>query len=85
MVLDFFYNKGMVYTICGPKGKTVNTNYITRALCNFLKVYKDKRPELRAGAWFFHWDNAPLHSTKALKDFLNQISIQRIEPPPLVT
>jgi Transposase (partial DDE domain) len=53
VVLDFFDNKGMVYTNHIPRGKTVNTNYVIKSLCTFLKVLKEKMPELRTGEGFF--------------------------------
>jgi Transposase (partial DDE domain) len=49
MVLAFFDKKGMKNTHYAPRGKTVNTNYIIKALCTFLKVLKEKMPELCAG------------------------------------
>jgi hypothetical protein len=54
MVLAFFDNKGMVYTNYVPRGETVNADYVIKALRTFLKVLKEKRPELRAGDWYFH-------------------------------
>jgi hypothetical protein len=37
----------------------VNAKYIVDALGKFLKVFKQKRPEMAAGDWWFHWDNVP--------------------------
>jgi hypothetical protein len=33
-------------------------NYIIEALDKFLKIFKQKRPEMAARDWWFHWDNA---------------------------
>jgi [histone H3]-lysine36 N-dimethyltransferase SETMAR len=82
MVLVFFDDKGMVYTNYVPRGDTVNADYVIKVLRAFLKILKEKRPELRAGEWYFHWDNAPSHSAKAVKDFLAQKYIQMIDHPP---
>jgi Transposase (partial DDE domain) len=75
MVLAFFDNKGMVYTNYAPRGKTICTDYVIKVLSIFLDVMKEKKPELRAGEWFFQRDNAHLHSAKAVKGFLAQRSI----------
>jgi hypothetical protein len=72
MVLAFFDKKVTVYSFYATKGKEVNTDYVIKAPCTFLKVLKEKTPELRAGEWFFQWDNAPLHSGMAGKEFWAQ-------------
>jgi hypothetical protein len=45
----FFHKKGVKYTNYAPRGETVNTNYIIKDLCTFLKVLKEKMPKLCAG------------------------------------
>jgi hypothetical protein len=49
MVLAFFDWKGLIYTNYVPRGTTVNANYIMEALGKFLKVFRQKRPEMAAG------------------------------------
>ena len=68
MVLAFFDNKGPIYTNDVPRGTTVNAIYILGALGRFQKAFKKKRPEMAAGEWFFHWDNAPVHSAAVVKE-----------------
>jgi hypothetical protein len=58
MVLAFFDSKGLIYTNYAPRGTTVNAKYIVDALCKFLKVLKQKRPEMTARNWWFHFDKA---------------------------
>jgi hypothetical protein len=40
----------------------VNTNHIMDVLGKILKVFKQKRPVLAAGASTIHWDNDPVHT-----------------------
>jgi hypothetical protein len=63
MVLVFFIAKGIMYTNYGPRGTTVNANYIVEALSKFKKIFRKKRPIITEGQCFFHWDNAPVHTT----------------------
>jgi hypothetical protein len=58
MLLAFFDSKGLIYSHIVPKGSAVNGKYIVKALGNFLKQMKKKRPEMIEQEWWFHWDNA---------------------------
>ena len=49
MVLAFFDSKGLIYTNYVPKESTVTASYIVEALGKFLKVFRQKRPEMAAG------------------------------------
>jgi histone-lysine N-methyltransferase SETMAR len=82
MVLAFFDDQGMVYTNYVPRGVSVNAAYIVDALRRFLKALRKKRPELVAGEWFLHWDNAPVHTAEVVQTFLAKNSIQLIPHPP---
>jgi histone-lysine N-methyltransferase SETMAR len=62
MVLVFFNAKGIIYMNYVPKGKTVNAEYIKKALARFLKVFKAKRQIMASQEWFLHWDNALVHT-----------------------
>jgi hypothetical protein len=53
-----------------PRRTTVNANYIVEALGKFLKVFKQKRPEMVAGDWWFQWDNTPVHTAAMVKDWM---------------
>ena len=46
----------------------------------FLKAFEAKCPEIAAGEWFLHWDNAPVH--KNVRDFLTRNNIQLLNHPP---
>jgi histone-lysine N-methyltransferase SETMAR len=82
MVLVFFDSKGVIYTNYVPRGSTVNTAYIKTALQRFVKVLKKKRPDMAAGDWYFHWDNAPVHTAATVQDYLAAKSIKTIPHPP---
>jgi hypothetical protein len=56
--LTFFDQKGMVFTNYVPKGKTVNANSFIKALYMFMKVVKEKRPEMCTGEVLIYWDSA---------------------------
>ena len=82
MVLAFFDNQGPIYTNYVPRGTTVNANYIVGALGNFMKYFKKKRPEMAAGEWFFHWDNAPVHTAAVVKEWIAAHGVKMIAHPP---
>jgi len=82
MVLAFFDSKGLIYTNIVPRGTTVNSAYILKALAAFLKHFRKKRPALAAGDWFFHWDNAPVHSAAVVQNWLAAKGVQLLEHPP---
>jgi len=44
MVLDFFYDRGIVFTNYAPRANTVNIAYIKESLASFLKIFCMKRP-----------------------------------------
>ncbi len=82
MVLAFFDSKGLLYTNYMPGGTTINANYIVEALGMFMKILRKKRPQMVAGDWLFHWDNAPVHTTAKVTDWLAARDIKLIEHLP---
>jgi hypothetical protein len=85
MVLAFFDSKGMIYNNYVPKAQTVNKEYVIKALQEFLRKLRKKRPELVNREWFLHWDNARVHSPKAVQDYLTKRGVKVIEHPPLLS
>ncbi len=77
-----FDSKGLIYTNFVPRGRTVNSAYIIEALARFLKVLKEKRPTMTAGTWWFHWDNAPVHTAPVVTNWMAARQFQIIEHPP---
>jgi histone-lysine N-methyltransferase SETMAR len=64
-----------------PRGTTVNAKYIMKALGNFMKIFKKKRPIMAAGDWFLHWDNALVHTAAIAMDWLAAKRVQLLEHP----
>jgi hypothetical protein len=46
-----------------------------------MKIFKKKRPITAAGDWFLHWDNAPVHTSAVVTDWLEARRIQLLEHP----
>jgi hypothetical protein len=84
MVLAIFDSHGMVYSKYLPRGITVNAKYIIRALGAFLKNLRKKRPETVKKEWFLHWDNAPVHTTKVVQEFLVKKNINLLHTTKVV-
>jgi histone-lysine N-methyltransferase SETMAR len=82
MLLAFFDSKGLIYSHIVPKGSAVNGKYIVKALGNFLKQLKKKRPEMMEQEWWFHWDNAPVHTAAVVQEWFAAHNIQRLEHLP---
>jgi histone-lysine N-methyltransferase SETMAR len=82
MLLAFFDSKGLIYTNIVPRGSMVNANYIVKALGTFMQHLKKKRPEMVSREWFFHWDNAPVHTAAVVKMWLAANNIQLLQHLP---
>jgi histone-lysine N-methyltransferase SETMAR len=52
-----------------PRGRTVNSAYIIKALTRFLKALK-VRPTMTARTWWFHWDKPPVHTTGKVTNWM---------------
>ncbi len=62
MVFAFFDSRGLIYTHIAPRSATINVPHVVDVLGKFWRSLRLKRPELLSQQWFFHWDNAPLHT-----------------------
>ena len=82
MLLAYFDANGVIYTDYVPSGKTVNAKYIIESLDCFLEKYRVKRPIQASQEWFLHWDNAPVHTAAAVKQFIADRAIKTIAHPP---
>jgi hypothetical protein len=56
--------------------------YIMEALGKFMKIFRKKRPVMAARDWMFHWDNAPVHNSATMSDWIATRQIKLIEHPP---
>ena len=75
---------------CG-RNKEVNTPELigqrvmvrVEVLREFRKRFRRKRPALfKSGQWYFHQDNAPVHNSTLVTDYLTKMGIKTVPPPP---
>ena len=79
----FFDASGVVHHEYLPEGSIVNQTYYNEVLKRLRDAIRRKRPELRrSGDWFFHHDNAPVHSALRAREFLVKHSITVLPHPP---
>ena len=81
MVIAFFDSKGLIYTLIIPRGATINAAYTVKVLRLFMKNFKSKRPIMAQQEWFFHWDNAPVHTAAVVKDWFAANGIRLLPHP----
>ena len=68
----------MIYMPWVPTGQTVNKEYYVEVLREFRK-----RPALfRSDQWHFHQDNAPVHNSILVTDYLTKMGINTIPHRP---
>ena len=66
-----------------PTGQTVNKEYYVEVLREFRKRFRRQRPALfKSGQWHFHQDNAPVHNSILLTDYLTKMGIKTVPQPP---
>ena len=70
---------------CG-RSKEVNTSELigqrVRVLREFRKRFHRKRPALfKSGQWHFHQDNAPVHNSILVTDYLTKMGIKTVPHP----
>ena len=65
-------------------GQTVRVKVtILRFLREFRKRFLRKRPALlKSGQWHFHQDNAPVHNSILVTDYLTKMGIRTVSQPP---
>ena len=83
MMIPFFDSMGIIYIHWVPTRITVNKEYYIEVLREFKKRFRRKRPELfESGQWHFHQNNAPVHNSILVKDYLTQMGIKTVPHPP---
>ena len=83
LTIPFLDSTGMIYMHWVPTGQTVNKEYSVEALREFRKRFRRKKPTLfKSGQWHFHQDNAPVHNTILVTDYLTNIGIKTVPQPP---
>ena len=69
----FFDSTDMIYMHWVPIGQTVNKEYYVEVLREFSKRFCRKNPALlKSGQWHFLPDNAPVHSSILVTDYLTK-------------
>ena len=79
----FFDSNGVIYMHWVPTGQIVNKEYYVEVLREFRKIFGRKRPALfKSGQWHFHEDNAPVHNSILVTDYLTKMGIETVTQPP---
>ena len=66
-----------------PTGQTVNKEYYVEVLREFRKRFRRKRPALfKSAQWHFQQDNAAVHNSILVTDYLSKMSIKTVPHPP---
>ena len=82
-MIHFFHSTGMIYMHWVPTGQTVNKEYYVEVLREFRKRFLGKMPVLlKSGQWHFHQDNAPVHNSILVTDYLTKMGIKTVPQPP---
>ena len=69
----------MIYMHWVPTGQTVNKEYYVEVLRELRKRLRRKRPALfKSGQWYFHQDNAPVHNSILVTDYLSKMGIKTV-------
>ena len=83
LMIPFFDSTGMIYMNWVPTGQTVNKEYYAEVLKEFRKRFRRKRPApFKSGQWHFHQDNAPVHYSILVTDYLSKMGIKTVSHPP---
>ena len=83
LMIPCFDSTGMIYMHWIPTGQTVNKEFYVEVLRGFRKRFRWKRPALfKSGQWHFHQDNAPVHNSILVTDYLTKMGIKTIPQPP---
>ena len=82
LMIPFFDSTGMIYMHWIPIGQTVNKEYYVEVLREFRKRFLGKRPALfKSSQWHFHQDNAPVHNSILVTDYLTKMDIKTVLHP----
>ena len=69
----------MIYMHWVSTGQTVNQEYYVEVLREFRNRFRWKRPALfKSGQWHFQQDNAPVHNSILVTDYLTKIGIKAV-------
>ena len=73
----------MIYMHWVPTGQRVNKEYYVDVLREFRKRFRWKKLALiKSGQWHFHRENAPVHYSILVTDYLTKVGIKTVPQPP---
>ena len=79
LMIPFFDSTGMIYMHWILTGQTVNKEYYVDVLREIRKRFSQKRPALfKSGQWHFHQDNAPVHNSILVTDYLTKTGVKTV-------
>ena len=85
LMIPFFDSTGMIYMHWVPTGQNVNKEYYVEVLREFRKRFLGKRPAFfKSGQWHFRQDNALVHNSILVTDYLTKMGIKKVHQPPIV-
>ena len=77
LMIHFFDNTGLINMRWVPTGQTDNKDYYVEVLREFRKRFRWKSPALfKSGQWHFQQDNAPVHNSILVTDYLTKMCIK---------
>ena len=80
----FFDSTDMMYMYWVITGQTVNKEYYAEVLRDFRKRFRRKRPlRFKSGQWHFHQENAPVHNSIRVTNYLTKMGIKTVPQPTL--
>nr|CAH7749887.1 unnamed protein product [Callosobruchus chinensis] len=83
LLIAFFDINGVVHHEYVPAGQTVNGKFYIEVLKRLMKARVFRaRAELAERGWVLHHDNAPAHSSFAVRDFFTKNGIPTLPHPP---
>ena len=83
LMITFFDSTGMIYMPWVPTEQKVNKEFYVEVLREFRKRFLGKRPVLfKSGQWHFQQDNAPVHNSILVTDYLSKMGIKTVPQPP---
>ena len=72
----------MIYMHWVPTGQTVNKEYYVEVFREFRKRFLGKWQALfKSGQWHFHQDNALVHNSILVTDYLTKMGIKTVPQP----
>jgi hypothetical protein len=83
MLAVFLNCEGIIHHEFLPRGQTVNKEYYLKVMKVLREAVRRKRPGmLRGKKWLLHHDNAPVHFSLLIHDFITKHETTLIPKPP---